>query len=227
MALEDTMLAAATSGNRRFDWAIWETDQCLVAPVSMRSRIDRTGGASKSAQAGWPVHYRRTGGGVTPQGSGVINVSIAYGLAPGETPSIKRSYRYLCAPIVDALVEHGPVASMGPVPGAFCDGAHNVVVGRRKLAGTAQRWKSGGNGRMAVLAHALILLETPSERTLAAINALHRDIGFERKLQRDALISTAELGLQMDCFISTLARHLRTRSHTLDHALVGTKNASC
>jgi lipoate-protein ligase A len=226
MALEDTMLAAAADGNRRFGWAMWETDQCLVAPASMRCRIDGTVGASKSAQAGWPVHYRRSGGGVTPQGPGVINVSIAYALRPGKKPSIEGSYRSICAPIVNALAVFGLAASMGPVTGSFCDGSHNVIVAGRKLAGTAQRWKSGVNGGIAVLAHALILIETPSDRTMAAINALHRDSGIEDELRREALLSTADLGLQAGNFINTLLRHLRTRADSLDPAVISAMNAS-
>ncbi len=217
LELEGAMLAAVVRRERRFDWAVWETDQCLVPPAAMRNRIENAGAGLKSAQAGWPVHYRRTGGGVTPQGPGIINLSMAYALPRHESPSIKRSYHDLCAPIVDTLGELGFAASIGPVAGSFCDGAYNVVVDGRKFAGTAQRWtRSGrGDGRMAVLAHALMLIEPPSEQTMGAIDALHGNSGIVRKLRRDAHVSVTELGLRTACFTSALLHHLRTRSEFL------------
>jgi len=211
---EGAMLAAVACGEQQFVWAIWEADQCLVAPAAMRARIENAGAGLKSAQAGWPVHYRRTGGGVTPQGPGIINLSMAYALPRQAIPSIKRSYHDLCAPIVDALGELGCVASIGPVAGSFCDGAYNVIVDRRKFAGTAQRWTGFGRGigRMAVLAHALMLIEPPSEQMIAEIDTLHGNSGIVRKLHRDVHVSLAELGLRTAWFTSALLCHLQARS---------------
>jgi len=117
------------------------------------------------AELGWPVHLRATGGDVTPQGPGVVNVTLVF--TPEGPTDIPGNYDRLCTPIEQTL---GPTASRGWNPGAFCDGAYNVQRDGLKFAGTAQRMRKCTDQRSAVLAHALMLMRAPSPETIDALN---------------------------------------------------------
>lgn len=172
LAHEARLLAQLTAAGAGSACHIWSTAPCLVAPATMIRRPQFAVAAARSAAAGWPVHLRATGGGMAFQGPGVVTMSVARIAADGLTPSIDRTYGWLCAPILDELAARGHVGGCASVAGSFCDGAHNVVVDGRKLAGTAQRWRplGGPAGGYAILAHALILVDADLAAAIAALN---------------------------------------------------------
>ncbi len=160
---------------KRFLW-FWSAPQSLVAPRKLGSKPRFRDAAVELAKDGWPVFLRGTGGDVTPQGPGIVNVTHVYAGSTSRTFDLDAEYDRLCTPIETAL---GPGASRGWQPGAFCDGAHNVQWSGRKFAGTAMRFRPcrADRSRHAVMAHALLLIEPPSAAAIAAINrflsALH------------------------------------------------------
>ena len=180
--------------------AWWTTSQSLVAPRSLKRAPDIENAMSLSASSGWPVFFRQTGGDVTPQGAGVLNVAVAFALDPTEQPSITAVYQMFCTPMIGWLNERGCNAQTGFVPGSFCDGEYNIVVNVRKVAGTAQRWTRirAGEPRQIVFAHALLLLDADIKQGVAAINQLYESCQMERVVQtpvhanlRDLLIKPA------------------------------------
>lgn len=186
---------------QRFLW-IWTAPPALVAPRKLASKPGFAAAAAASTGRAWPVHLRGTGGDVTPQGKGIVNVSHVY-TAPGRvTFDLEREYDRLCSQIETAL---GPGASRGWMPGAFCDGAHNVQFDGRKFAGTAMRFRPSRaeTGRYAVLSHALMLIEPPKPDAIAAINAFLRDLNEDRIIDAD-MHTGLPGGVTQDQFLARL-----------------------
>ncbi len=108
------------------------------------------------AAEGWPVHVRDSGGTAVPHGAGILNLSL---MLPRTTTDLAHYYRLLGAPLIALLGEYGLAGSYDFVPGSFCDGQYNLVIGGRKVTGTAQRWLAPGQDHQgAVLAQAMLLV---------------------------------------------------------------------
>ena len=206
LAHEMTLLGevSAAPGARRL-W-FWQSPQALVAPKKMASLPGFDAAADKMAAAGWPVHLRATGGDVTPQGPGIVNVTHVYTVDRAADFSIEAEYDRLCAPIETAL---GPGAARGWMPGAFCDGAYNVQFHGRKFAGTAMRFRParGDRSRMAVMAHALMLMEPPSAAAIDALNAFLEALGEARRIDPASHIG---VGREVSAFVACLTEAFET-----------------
>lgn len=146
---------------------LWQCRQALVVPRSYQQFDGFAAACRQSAEAGWPVYVRPSGGGLVPLDRGVLNLSLAYPLQTRPGDAVERIYRHLCALLQAALQPLGVQAHWQAVPGSFCDGRFNLAVGQgasaRKIAGTAQYWRlqPGRDGQPAhyrVLAHALLLV---------------------------------------------------------------------
>jgi lipoate-protein ligase A len=174
LARERAMLASA-DGSPGLTWSLWQTEPCIVVP---RSHVNRSGfeaAVAASAARGWPVHTRDTGGGAVVQGGGVVNLSMVFSIGAALRDRIGTSYRILCT---------------------MCDGIYNIVVGNRKLAGTAQRWRSLGRdrpGEHAVLAHLAMFASLDHVAAAEAINALYADMGVEAGIEASSHINWAEI----------------------------------
>jgi len=177
---------------------IWQTSYALVVPSSMTRRPHFNSAALKSAEAGWPVYARQTGGGTVPQGPGVLNLAISFRGRPSQDLSLRAAYQTICAPIIAALAPIGINADYAPVPGSFCNGDFNLAVAGQKLVGTAQRWRriSSTPGEIAVLAHALILYDLPLAPAVSAINAFHKPLGLNTDIQAGAHTTIRSAALQ-------------------------------
>ena len=192
------MLGRVAEREVKMDISVWSTDQCLVAPRSL-SRFEAFGAArSRIAELGMPLHLRVTGGDIAPQGPGILNVTVTFVPARVPPPRIDDVYRKLCRPILEYLASRGVAPRCGQVPGAFCDGAHNVVVGRRKLAGTAQRWRmrTGGEGEasgFAVLAHASIQCYAKLDAFATAANAFYVACGLRQRIRPERHLAMFDL----------------------------------
>lgn len=179
----DWMDRAAASG--RASAHLWRGEPALVVPRSC------------TTLAGWPaaaaahrVLVRHSGGGVVPQGPGLLNLSLvwrALGSAPTGTEAV---YRALCGELASSLARLGIAAAPQAVAGSFCDGRFNLAVAGRKLAGTAQSWRRVA-GAPVVLAHAVIVVDADPQALTDAANAFERHLGSGRQYRADALTSVA------------------------------------
>ncbi len=195
LARERAMLAAA-DGSPGLTWMLWQTGPCIVVPRSHVNRPAFEVAAAASAARGWPVHTRDTGGGAVVQGQGVVNLSMVFSIGADLRERIGTSYRILCEPVMAMLRNRGIHGAYRAIPGTMCDGAYNIVVGNRKLAGTAQRWRSLGRdrpGEHAVLAHLAMFASLDHIEAAEAINALYADMGIEAGIEASSHINWAEI----------------------------------
>jgi lipoate-protein ligase A len=182
------MACAAATG--RATAHLWHGEPGLVVPRSC------------TTLPGWPaaaqahrVLVRASGGGVVPQGPGLLNLSLVWrtdanadaGGAPNGTEAI---YRALCDELAGALAQLGIAAAPQAVEGSFCDGRFNLAVAGRKLVGTAQSWRRVA-GTPVVLAHAVIVVDADLQSLTESANAFERDLGSGRQYRAEALTSVA------------------------------------
>jgi len=176
LAAEDALLEAVARGARRDTLLLWSAHPAL----SVTSKETRLPGYAQAcahfAALGAPVAVRRTGGTVVPQGPGTLNVAW---IAAADGSDIRAGFATLCAMLVAALARLGVAAQVGALPGAYCDGDFNLLVGARKLAGTAQRRirRPGGPAGGAVLAHAAVLVNDRPAAIEAQVNAFYSRAG--------------------------------------------------
>ena len=170
---------------------LWSAPAGLVVPRSYE-RLPAFDAACRAAAAqGWPVQVRASGGGIVPQGPGVLDLSLVWhsdSAAPSRTDAI---YRALCDRLSAAFAGMGIAAAPQEVPGSFCDGRFNLAVGGRKLVGTAQSWRRVG-GVPAVLVHAVILADCDTTLLTERANAFEAAAGSARRYRADALTSVAQ-----------------------------------
>lgn len=175
---------------------IWTGTQGLVAPLSYRCHTALEAVREASAEHGWPVRLRRSGGGVVPQGPGILNLTLAYP-CPGTLADYAESvYGHLCDTLAIALGSLGIDAIPRTVEGSFCDGRFNLAVldaldEARKIAGTAQYWRSRG-GRNAVLAHALLIVDADPRLLTEEANRFETALGSGRIYDHHAITSVAQ-----------------------------------
>lgn len=187
--------------------AVWQGPRSLVVPLSYRRFAGFDAACELSAARGWPVRVRRSGGGVVPQGDGVLNFSLAFPMDDGAGRWMTQVYLMMCDVLGRAFRSLGVTTRLGEVPGAFCDGRYNLAVrtadprpaGRlRKLVGTAQYWRRRDR-QHAVLAHAIVLLDADIEAMTATLN------DFEATLQRGRPYDAAAVTTLGRCLDGRLA----------------------
>jgi len=167
------MLGAVAAGTAGPSALLWQAAAPgLVLPERFSRTPQYASAAAACATTGWPVATRKTGGGITPQGPGVVNLALAFRAEPGRSRGIRASYAAICDPVAEALASFGITATAAPVAGSFCDGDYNLAVAGRKLVGTAQRWRG-----TACLAHALILTDIALAPAVAAVQRLSDGLG--------------------------------------------------
>ncbi len=175
--------------------ALWIGQPGLVAPLSYRRHQQLENACATSRAQGWPVRLRRSGGGVVPQGKGILNVSLVYPCTGTTGAMAGLVYAHLCQLLAQALAKLGIIASARSVSGSFCDGRHNLAItyenSMRKIAGTAQYWRRS-NGRQAVLAHALLLVDADPALLSARANQFEDALDSGRHYDANALTSVAQ-----------------------------------
>src|SRR5690606_16757236 len=90
----EALLTLAAKGQRAA--SLWNTAQGLVVP---RTYLRSPQFATVSEQfklAGWPVTVRHSGGGIVPQGPGVINLSPAYAVKGKPLDHADTAYALIC-----------------------------------------------------------------------------------------------------------------------------------
>ena len=188
----ETQWAARVAQRGRAQAHLWCGRPGLVVPASYR-RLPRFDDAcAHAAAAGCPVQVRASGGGLVPQGAGLLNLSLLWRAdraAPSDTDAV---YGGLCGQLAHALARLGIAAAAQPVLGSFCDGRHNLAVGGRKLVGTAQAWRRIG-GVPVVLAHAVLIVDADVHALCGSANAFEAIAGSQRRYEEQALTSIAEV----------------------------------
>ncbi len=209
---ELALLDAVVDGTLRFEVSTWRAPHALVVPRST-ARLERFAEAARaSADEGWPVFVRESGGGVVPLSPGVLTVAI---VSNAPAVQIEAAYRALCEPLVQTLAELGVRAELGWVPGAFCDGAYNVVVNGKKLAGTAQRWRRMRTGDErrgdAVLAHAMLLVDDDLLELVGAVDRFAIRCGVEAASVEQHITLAQALGrpISIDAFAQQVEARFR------------------
>jgi octanoyl-[GcvH]:protein N-octanoyltransferase len=162
-------------------WRGWQNRHCLVVPRHW-SRLASFARAVMDCPL--PVALRTSGGSAVAHGPHILNLSMVWLAAAGGPAGIEEGYRRLAAPIIAALGALGLTAGTAHVPGAHCDGSFNLVLGGRKLAGTAGLIRPAGE-RRGLLLHASLAL-APDARDLPAIIALERALGRPADYRADA-----------------------------------------
>lgn len=176
---------------------LWRSKKALVVPRSA-TRNDKFEQASEwSAQKGWPVVVRSTGGELTPQCEDFFNLSI-FLRCKDKQISIKDSYMIICSAIIGWLSEMGIQGDCASIDGAFCDGDFNVNIDGKKLVGTAQRWrkvKSDATSvdEKALLLHAVILCDGEIDNLFDISNAFYEMCGVTPFIVKNRHISLGEL----------------------------------
>lgn len=207
IAREQALLAAG-----RPAVLLWRAQApALVVPEALARRAAVRSLAGDLASAGWPLLTRSSGGGAVAQGSFTLNVAMALPVA--RAFSVADGYDLICGAMIEALKRFEVPAQTGPVAGAFCDGAWNVTVAGRKLAGTAQRWRSSSSGRTA-LCHAALLLDMPADTVWPALAALHAAAGLPGAPDPAAHVSLGAIipkSMRVAAFAGALARAAEDR----------------
>lgn len=177
---------------------LWQAPQGFVVPGSYRKFSELDHVSTLFSHRGWPVWIRRSGGGLVPQGPGIVNLSLAWPVSQPLGEAAEPIYLLLCGLLQRTLATFGVTSHFQSVTGSFCDGRYNLACGKgqdvRKIAGTAQYWRplSQGEGHI-VLAHAVILLEADLPAAHQAANAFEARLNSGRVYRADKTVSLSEL----------------------------------
>ncbi|MFW1677056.1 lipoate--protein ligase family protein [Pontibacter sp. JAM-7] len=179
LELEKKLMDAVMAGTSDKGYLLWRSRRALVVPRSATHKPGFAAAKDYCDSKEWPVITRSTGGELTPQDPGFINLSMVVKLDKGQL-SIKGSYELICDAMSRWLSKYGIKSTYGSIDGAFCDGDYNLVVDGKKIAGTAQRWQRIRNpdalaqgGDTALLIHAVILCDGPLQQMWQICNEFY------------------------------------------------------
>lgn len=175
---------------------IWQSSQGLVATRNYW-RYERFNAACDIfLKQSWPISVRLSGGGIVPQGPGIVNLSLAYAVAGSPMEHSNAAYQRICRVITHALGDHNIYAVHRAVTGSFCDGRYNLAVVHRgvakKVAGTAQVWRTVGHGAektQVVLVHAAILAAIDVAAITQRVNLFEDELHSGRRYNCECIAS--------------------------------------
>lgn len=203
---------------------VWEAKQGLVVPRSYQSLDGFASACQSYHDLGWPVTVRQSGGGIVPQGPGIINLSLAYSVAGKPLDHSDDAYRLICRLISQALDTFNIASHTQAVDGSFCDGRYNLAIAEggqaRKIAGTAQVWRrcktsESDSFRQVVLVHALILACVDTESLTDIANEFESAVGSIKRYSSQRIASLYHLhamqpeALPADSFLNELKHALK------------------
>jgi len=183
MALLDDVLDHPARGVLR----LWRTSPCLVVTPLLAHRAEFAAAAEASAQRGWPVVVRRTGGGPVPQTAGTLNVSLATATPRDQVPSIDAAFRQFADATLAALARCGVQGAVGEIEGSCCPGRYDIAVGGKKIIGLAQRRRQGqkdGQLLSAVLVHAMVWVEGELNPEIDQLERFLEEAGTPTRFRR-------------------------------------------
>lgn len=182
---------------------LWEAPVSLVVPRSYL-RYERFEAARASfGRGGCPVWLRMSGGGLVPQGPGILNLSLAYSVDGPPGALSEAVYLHLCEVVGQALRTLDVDTHWQAVDGSFCDGRFNLAWGppgqARKIAGTAQYWRRAPAAAQApdgqrhlVLAHAVLLVSADPVAITRRANDFEAEAGTGRHYDADKVVSVQQ-----------------------------------
>jgi lipoate-protein ligase A len=225
MHAEEALLARAASGHAVAH--IWEAPASLIVPRSYQRYAPLADARAEFARRGCPVWLRLSGGGLVPQGPGIVNLSLAYPVHSTMGALSEAVYLHLCQILADALQSLGVLAHWQAVEGSFCDGRFNLAWGpgddARKIAGTAQYWRrvpqaqaSADEPLYAVLAHAVLLVDADPIEINERANAFEAMIGSGRRYEELKVVTVAQ-ALAYECFSIPGDLRARVRDALIAH----------
>lgn len=187
VAGEETLLEGVAGGRLGPVLRLWINGPALVLGRFEAWRLQRQGRLPESF-GGIPVLARPSGGTAVPHGPGELNVTLCY--PAGATPAAPEpGYRRLIEGLQEAVGRAlGLEATEGAVPGSFCDGRFNLVVGGRKVAGTAQAQRRG-----AVLVHGTLMVSGRGADRLRVVADFCGSVGEAGLWLPDSVASLSEL----------------------------------
>lgn len=205
---EEALLARAGAGHAVAH--LWTAPVSLIVPRSYQRYAPLADARATFAQRGCPVWLRLSGGGLVPQGPGILNLSLAYPVRATMGALAEPVYLHLCGILADALNTLGVLTHYQAVEGSFCDGRFNLAWGpggdARKIAGTAQYWRrvplrpdEGDTPHYAVLAHAVLLVNADPIEINERANAFEAMIGSGRRYEEMKVVTVAQ-ALAYECF---------------------------
>ncbi|MGY2492704.1 lipoate--protein ligase family protein [Cupriavidus sp. CP313] len=182
---------------------LWEAPVSLVVPRSYLRYPGFEAARASFARRGCPVWLRMSGGGLVPQGPGILNLSLAYAIARPPGALSEAVYLHLCEVVRDALQSIGVATHWQAVDGSFCDGRFNLAWGppqaARKIAGTAQYWRRApaaaqapDGQRHVVLAHTVLLVSADPEDINRRANAFEAEAGSGRRYDPGKVVNVLE-----------------------------------
>lgn len=177
---------------------IWTAQQGLVVPRTYTRWPQFEDVCMAFAREGWPITVRLSGGGVVPQGPGILNLSLAFPVQGRPMDHSEAAYLLICRIIQDALAPFGIPTQAQAVEGSFCDGRFNLAVSEpvRKVVGTAQVWRripAGPPETHVGLVHALILTQIDPEHLSRQANRLEEALGSPRRYLASRIASLDQL----------------------------------
>lgn len=175
---------------------IWQSSQGLVVTRNYR-RYERFNAACEIfLKQSWPISVRLSGGGIVPQGPGIINLSLAYAVAGSPLEHSDSVYQRICRVITQALADYNICTFHRAVTGSFCDGRYNLAVIHgamvKKVAGTAQVWRTVGHGpkkTQVVLVHAAIMAATDVAAITQQVNLFEDELHSGRRYDCECIAS--------------------------------------
>jgi lipoate-protein ligase A len=189
LEIEQGLLDQAAEG--RAVSAVWEPLPSIIVPASYR-RYERFGPlCERFASRGWPVSVRRSGGGLVPQGPGMVNVSLAWRSNSAMGEAMEPVYLGLCRLLQRVIAPFELDTALEAVEGSFCDGRYNLTLGSRKVAGTAQYWRRVSATEHVVLAHACLLVEADLAVLNRLANEFEAQLGSDRQYRLEAIANLA------------------------------------
>lgn len=196
LAHERSILEKVISGRSDYEYFIWHCEKSLVVPKSIANKQQFSSASRLLLKDNWPVVLRPSGGDVVPQSPGLINVSMIYRINRNQY-NIAKGYNSICGPIISALADMGLDAYCGSVSESFCDGKYNVVVGGKKIAGTAQfcrpvKSQAGDDEYLAVLAQAVVLGNEKLEPLWNIANRFYQYMNIPTRINHDVHVSLAQ-----------------------------------
>ena len=186
MALLDAALADPAHPRLR----LWRTHRCLVVTPLRAQRPHCQAAAAASAERGWPVVVRRTGGGPVPQGPQTLSLSLASAAPGAAAPGIDAAFRHFAGWLCDALRTCGLAPEIGEIEGSCCPGRYDIAIGGRKIVGIAQRRRQGRHGDTlltATLVHAMLWLEGDLTAGIDALERFLDEAGAPQRFARDCM----------------------------------------
>ena len=187
---------------------LWRTSPCLVVTPLLAHRAEFAAAATASAERGWPVVVRRTGGGPVPQTAGTLNVSLATATPREETPTIDAAFRRFAEAMLAALKSCGVSGAVGEIEGSCCPGRYDIAIGGRKIIGIAQRRRQGQkDGRLlsAVLVHAMVWVDGTLDPEIDHLERFLNEAGAPTTFRRDVMGTLQGIsGVSADAFEASL-----------------------